>query len=529
MNAKDSEHENPRRTARNDTMANEKSTPRKIKIFDTTLRDGEQSPGCSMHLNEKLDVAEALEKLGVDVVEAGFPAASEGEFKAVREIASLLKSATVAALCRCRKEDIDCGFESVKDAAHPRIHIFLATSPVHLEYKLRISAETAIDMIRAHTEYARSLTPDVEFSFEDATRTPLDFLARAAQTALDAGATTLNFPDTVGYSTPAEMKAMITHIRENVKGIEKAVISVHCHDDLGMAVANSLAAAEAGATQIECTVNGIGERAGNAAMEEIVMAIKTRGDHYGLHTDIVTERIYRTSQMVSSIVGIKLPPNKAVVGKNAFVHESGIHQHGVLANKATYEIMSPRDIGVPENELLLGKHSGKHAFSELLEEMGYSLTKEQIDAYFPRYKELADRKKTVTRSDIDALMAGAFRRRVKRIYTLHDYEVTAYKNSASAVISLDAEGKTHTDRMTGDGPVDASFKAINSLTGQNFKLVDYQLHSVSEGKDALGEATVKLSSPEDGRTMTGKGLSTDVLEASLIAYVNATNKLLGEE
>ena len=502
---------------------------RKIKIFDTTLRDGEQSPGCSMHLNEKLDVAEALERLGVDVIEAGFPAASEGEFKAVKEIASVLKTATVAALCRCRKEDIDKGWEAVRGAAHPRLHIFLATSPIHLEYKLRIDQETAIEMIRTHTLYARTLADDVEFSFEDSTRTPHEFLARAARTALEAGATTLNFPDTVGYATPSEMREMIAYLMKNVEGLDHATVSVHCHNDLGMATANSLAAAEAGATQIECTVNGIGERAGNAALEEIVMAIRTRRALFGMRTDIVTERIYRTSQLVSSIVGIKLPPNKAVVGKNAFVHESGIHQHGVLANKATYEIMSPKDIGVPENTLLLGKHSGKHAFSELLEEMGYALTPEQVDLYFPRYKELADRKKDVTRSDIDALLAGAFRRRVKRIYSLKDYEVTAYKNSASALITLEAEGRTHSDRMTGDGPVDAGFKAINSLTGRNFKLVDYQLHSVSEGKDALGEATVKLASPEDGKTMTGKGVSTDVLEASLIAYINATNKLLQED
>ena len=507
----------------------ENTNNRKIIIFDTTLRDGEQSPGCSMHLYEKLDVAEALEALGVDVIEAGFPAASEGELKAVREIAGLMKRCTVAALCRCRKEDIDCGYEAVKNAVHPRLHVFIATSPVHLEYKLRIDPETAINMIKTHTEYARTLVDDVEFSFEDATRTPHDFLARAAQTAIDAGATTLNIPDTVGYATPAEMGEIIRYLKANVRGIDKVNISVHCHNDLGMAVANSLAAAEAGANQIECTINGIGERAGNAAMEEIVMAIKTRAEHFGMYTDIVTQRIFNTSKLVSGIVGIKLPPNKAIVGKNAFVHESGIHQHGVMANKATYEIMSPKDIGVPENALFLGKHSGKHAFGELLAEMGYSLTKEQIDFYFPKYKELADRKKEITRSDVDALLAGAFRRKIKRLYTLKDYEVTAYKNSASANISLEADGMIHTDRMTGDGPVDAGFKAINSLTGQNFKLVDYQLHSVSEGKDALGEATVKLISADTGKMMTGKGLSTDVLEASLIAYVNATNKLLQED
>lgn len=502
---------------------------RKITVFDTTLRDGEQSPGCSMHLNEKLDVAEALEAMGVDVIEAGFPASSEGEFKAVREIASVLKQARVAALCRCKKEDIDRGYEAVKDAAAFRLHVFLATSPIHLEHKLRISEDTAIEMIDLHTRYARSLADDVEFSFEDATRTPLPFLARAAATAIAAGATTLNFPDTVGYSTPAEMTAMITYIRQNVADIDKVTISVHCHDDLGMAVANSLAAVQAGAGQVECTVNGIGERAGNAAMEEIVMALRTRKDFFDCRTDIDTSRIYAVSKLVSGIVGIKLPPNKAIVGRNAFVHESGIHQHGVLTNKCTYEIMDPKDIGVPENALVLGKHSGKHAFTELLAEMGYALTPEQAEAFFPKYKEIADRKKEVTRSDIDALLSGAFRRRIKRIYSLKDYEVTAYKNSASATVSLEAEGKIHTERMTGDGPVDAGFKAINSLTGQNFKLVDYQLHSVSEGKDALGEATVKLVSPDDGKMMTGKGVSTDVLEASLLAYLNATNKLLQEE
>ena len=385
-------------------------------------------------------------------------------------------------------------------------------------------------MIETHTRYARSLTDDVEFSFEDATRTPLPFLAKAAEAAVKGGATTLNFPDTVGYATPAEMEEMISFVRANVEGIDKVTVSVHCHNDLGMATANSLAAVRAGASQVECTVNGIGERAGNAALEEVVMALKTRKDTFGCRTDIDTKRIYPVSKLVSSIVGIKLPPNKAVVGRNAFVHESGIHhQHGVLANRSTYEIMDPHEIGMPENELVLGKHSGKHAFEELLSEMGYSLTPEQAAAFFPKYKEIADRKKEVTRSDVDALLSGAFRRRVKRIYTLKDYEVTAYKNSASCAVSLEAEGKIHSERMTGDGPVDAAFKAINSLTGRNFKLMDYQLHSVSEGKDALGEATVKLVFPESGAMMTGKGVSTDVLEASLLAYINAANKLLQED
>ncbi len=500
---------------------------RKIKIFDTTLRDGEQSPGCSMHLSEKLDVAEALESMGVDIIEAGFPASSEGEFKAVFEIASVLKKCTIAALARCKKADIDTAWAAIKNAVHPRLHLFIATSPIHLEHKLHIDQAAALELIDSSTRYARTLCADVEFSFEDATRTELPFLTKAAQTAVDAGATTLNFPDTVGLMMPCEMADIIREIIINVKGIEKVDISVHCHNDLGMAVANSVTAVEAGATQIECTVNGIGERAGNAAMEEIVMALKTRFNHLGLITDIDTTKIYRISKMISSIIGVKLPPNKAIVGANAFRHEAGIHQHGVLEDKSTYEIMRPSDIGVPENSLQLGKHSGKHAFMEVCQEMGYTLSKEQAELFFPKYKELADRKKEVTRSDIEAILGGINRRSIKRIYQLKDYEVTSYKGSASAIITLEADGKQHVERMTGDGPVDAGFKAISSITGQDFKLEDYQVHAVTEGKDALGEATVKLTS--GGKMLTGKGLSTDVLEASLIAYVNATNKLLQEE
>lgn len=500
---------------------------RKIVIFDTTLRDGEQSPGCSMHLNEKLDVAEALEAMGVDVIEAGFPASSEGEFKAVREIASVCKKSTVAVLCRSRKEDIDRGYEAIKHAAHPRIHIFIATSPIHLEHKLKITQERCLEIIDEYTRYTRTLVDDVEFSFEDASRTPIDFLTKATQTAVDAGATTINIPDTVGYATPQEMASIVNHLMKNVRGIDKIALSVHCHNDLGMSVANSLAAVNAGATQIECTVNGIGERAGNAPLEEIVMALKTRSNFFNLHTAIDTTKIYRTSKLVSGIVGVKIPPNKAVVGANAFLHESGIHQHGILQDKATYEIMNPADVGIPQNALLLGKHSGKHAFCEMTEEMGYSLSAEQIEAYFPKYKELADRKKEITRVDIEALLSGVTRRVIKRIYSLRDYEVTAYKDKATATITLESDGKLQSDRMSGDGPIDAGFKAISSLTGQNFKLLDYQVHAVTAGKDALGEASVKLTNGRE--LMTGKGLSTDVMEASLIAYVDATNKLLQYE
>lgn len=496
----------------------------RVIIFDTTLRDGEQSPGCSMHLSEKLDVAEALDALGVDVIEAGFPAASEGEFKAVKEIASVIKHATVAGLCRCKKEDIDKTFKAVRFAAHPRIHVFIATSPIHLKSKLKISEEECLRIIDEHARYARSLVNDVEFSFEDASRTPLDFLTKAVQTALDAGATTLNLPDTTGYSAPAEIERMIAHIKKSVRGIERAVLSVHCHDDLGMAVANSLAGVRAGARQIECTVNGIGERAGNAALEEIAVALKTRSDFFGLTTGIDLKRIYRTSRLVSSVIGVKPSPNKAVVGANAFVHESGIHQHGIIQDKATYEIIDPNEVGVPKNALLLGKHSGRHAFKELSLEMGYDLSEQQLDKIFPLYKSLAERKKTVSRADIAALLDGYARRVIKRTYSLEDYEVSAFKNGASASVTLSAEGKALSDKMSGDGPIDAGFKAISSAIGLNFKLIDYRVHSVSEGKDALGEASVKLT---DGvNQTTGRGVSTDVLEASLIAYIDAVNKLL---
>lgn len=499
----------------------------RVIIFDTTLRDGEQSPGCSMHLSEKLDIAEALEELGVDVIEAGFPAASEGEFKAVQAISALCKRASVAGLCRCKREDILKTYEAVKDAVRPRIHIFIATSDLHLERKLKISKEECLAIIDEYTRFTRTLTDDVEFSFEDASRTSLEFLAKAVQTAVDAGATTVNVPDTTGYSTPDEIGRMITYLKENVRGIENVVLSVHCHNDLGMAVANSLAGVRAGARQIECTVNGIGERAGNCALEEAVMALKTRENLFGLYTGINAKKIYRTSKLVSGVIGVRLSPNKAVVGANAFVHESGIHQHGILQDKATYEIIDPRDVGIPENSLLLGKHSGKHAFKELVEEMGYTLSDEQIDNVFPSYKNLAERKKTVSRVDIEALLAGYTRRIVKRIYTLEDYDVSAFKNSASATVTLKSESKTISDKMSGDGPIDAGFKAISSATGQNFKLIDYQVHSVTEGKDALGDASVKLAN--SNVQMTGKGISTDVLEASLLAYLDATNKLLQME
>ncbi len=500
---------------------------RKIKIFDTTLRDGEQSPGCSMHVSEKLDVAEALDRLGVDVIEAGFPASSDGDYKSVESIARIVKNASVCALARCNKEDIDRSLEAIKDAVHPLLHIFIATSPIHLQYKLNIDQNQCLEIIDKWTRYAKSKINNLEFSFEDATRTPYEFLAKCAETAIAAGANTLNFPDTVGYSTPSEMYKMISYMKEHVKGIDTVGISVHCHNDLGMAVANALSAVSAGATQVECTINGIGERAGNSALEEVVMGIKTRKDLYDCYTDINTKLIYRVSSLVSTIIGVRVPPTKPIVGANAFAHESGIHQHGVLKNKSTYEIMSPEDVGVPVTELVLGKHSGKHAFKDTLEQMGYNLTDEQITEYFAKFKEICDKKKLISRGDIEALLRDEFRRHIKRIFSLNDFEIQSYKNSASAMISLETEGRIISEKMSGDGPVDAAFKCISALTGHDFKLLDYQVHSVTRGKDALGIANVKLAS--DTAVHTGKGISTDVLEASIIAYVNATNKLLQED
>jgi len=500
---------------------------KKIYILDTTLRDGEQSPGCSMHLNEKLDMAEALDKLGVDIIEAGFPASTDGEFNAVKEIAKIVKNSSVAGLCRCVKSDIDKTYEAIKDAVKPRIHIFIATSPIHLKHKLNITEDRCLEIIDEYTKYAKSLVNDVQFSFEDASRTPMEFLAKATKVAIDAGATTINIPDTTGYVSPTEMANIVKYLIENVEGIDKVHISLHCHNDLGMAVANTLAGIKAGATQFEGTINGIGERAGNAAIEEVVMALKTRKDIYDTYTSIDTKRIYKTSKLLSSIIGVKVSPNKPIVGKNAFLHESGIHQHGIIQDKATYEILNPDEIGIPKSTLVFGKHSGKHAFKELIDEMGYELSDEEIDKFFPLFKDIADKKKEITHADVEFILARFTRRLINRIFALEDYEITTYKNAATATITLTTNGKSVSEKNSGDGPIDAAFKAISSITGQNFKLVDYQVHSVTEGKDAFGEAMVKLT---NGITiMTGKGASTDVLEASLRAYVDATNKLLQYE
>lgn len=493
-----------------------------IKIFDTTLRDGEQSPGCSMNLQEKIEVARQLEKLGVDVIEAGFAIASPGDFQSVKTIAETVKNARVASLSRALTKDIDRAYEAVKGAVSPRIHTFLATSPIHMEYKLKMKPEDVLAQAAAMVKYAKSLCADVEFSAEDASRSEPEFLYRVFEAVIAAGATCINVPDTVGYSMPEEFGALVKSVKENVRGIEKVDLSVHCHNDLGLAVANSLAAIRAGATQAECTINGIGERAGNAALEEIVMAIATRQDFYGFTTNINTKQIYNSSRLISAITGVPVQPNKAIVGKNAFAHEAGIHQHGVLANKKTYEIMTPESIGLPENAIVLGKHSGKHAFCERLKDLGYVVDEQHINESFERFKELADRKKEVSDLDLRALVE------LETFDIPVDYEFDSFvinsgnKMTATAVVKLIHDTRTIEEAATGDGPVDAAFNAIERCIGESFTLEDYIVRSVTGGKDAQGEVVVKLS--KDDKNVKGRGLSTDIVEASVKAYIDAINR-----
>ena len=489
---------------------------KRIKIFDTTLRDGEQSPGCSMNLNEKIEMARQLEKLGVDVIEAGFAIASPMDFKSVQTIASVVENATVASLARCTKGDIDAAWDAVKEARHPRIH---------MEYKLRMTREQVLATITEMVGYAHSKCADIEFSAEDASRSDHAFLAQCYSNAIAAGATTLNVPDTVGYSTPQEMAELIGFLRENVVGAENVDFSVHCHDDLGMAVANSLACVKAGATQVECTVNGIGERAGNASLEEIVMALKTRSDFYQAETGINTKQIYQSSKRLSNITGVPIPPSKAIVGANAFAHESGIHQHGVIANAQTYEIMKSTDVGIPKNTMVLGKHSGKHALREKLESMGYELTDEELSDVFKNFKELADKKKTITGSDIEALVLNR-RNTAAAACELVSHVVNAGDGLPNtSCVKIKRDDKVLQEVAIGSGPLDASFKAINRMLHMDVKLDSFSLNAVTDGEDAIGEAVVKISD-ESGKTFTGTGLSTDIIESSIRAYVNGINKMI---
>lgn len=500
---------------------------KRIKIFDTTLRDGEQTPGVNLNINEKLEIAKQLEKLGVDIIEAGFAIASPGDFKAVKAVAENIKDATVASLARALEKDIDRAWEAVKGAQNPLIHTFIATSDIHMKYKLKMSEEEVVDRAVKMVKYAKKYCNNVEFSAEDASRTRPEFLFKVLEKVIDAGAVVVNIPDTVGYATPVEFGNLIKAIKENVPNIDKADISVHCHNDLGLAVANSLAAILNGATQIECTVNGLGERAGNASVEEIIMGLETRKDFYNIGHNFDTTQIYRTSKLVSGLTGVKVPPNKAIVGSNAFAHESGIHQHGVLAEKTTYEIMTPESIGLSQNRMVLGKLSGRHAFEDRLKELGYTnLAQEDIQKFFEMFKNLADRKKTVSDRDIEALIEAKVSK-VPEIYELESFQITSGNKSVStATISLKRNEEIITEAATGDGPIDAAFNAMERVVGISFKLEDYSLDSVTEGKDALGEVTVKIS--KDDIAVLGRGISTDVIEASIRAYLNAINKIISE-
>lgn len=497
---------------------------RKIKIFDTTLRDGEQSPGCTMNLAEKLEMASELDKLGVDIIEAGFAICSDDDFNAIKEVSKVVENAKLASLARCNKKDIDKAYEALAEAKHPMLHTFIATSDIHLKYKLEMTREQVLETIKESVSYAKTKFEFIEFSAEDASRSDREFLVQAYSAAIENGATTINVPDTVGYTTPMEMADLIKYLKENVKGIDNVDISVHCHDDLGLGTANSLSAVLAGATQVECTINGIGERAGNASLEEIVMGIKTRKDFYNAYTDINTKRIYKISKLLSTISGMAVAPNKAIVGSNAFAHEAGIHQHGVLKERSTYEIMNVEDIGIPQNKMVLGKHSGKHAFKDRIESLGYDIDDKALEDKFIEFKALADKKKIVTDSDIEALLIGS-NDAENPIYTLNGFVVNDGNSisSLATVSIMDSNNNIVEGIAKGNGPIDAAFGAIDSITSNKAKLVNYSINAITEGEDALGEVIVKLAS--DDKTVIGRAVSTDIIEASLKAYVNGLNKL----
>jgi 2-isopropylmalate synthase len=496
-----------------------------ITIFDTTLRDGEQSPGCSMTISEKMEIAKALVELGVDVIEAGFPIASPDDFKAVQKIAREFGSqTTICGLARCRVEDIDRAGDALQDAEKKRMHVFLATSAIHREHKLKMGKDEIVQRAVEMVERAKGFTDDVEFSPEDAARTELDFLCEVTEKAIAAGATTVNIPDTVGYSTPSHYFNIIRHLKENVPNIEQAVISTHCHNDLGLAVANSLSAVEAGARQVECTINGLGERAGNAALEEIVMAIKTRQDHYKVGTKINTKKLFSTSRLVSRITGMLVQRNKAIVGQNAFAHEAGIHQHGMLQNRSTYEIMRPDDVGYIGTNLVLGKHSGRHAFRDRVKHLGYELDDALVQEVFDEFIALADKKKDVYDSDIIALIEGHVGESQDQWSLDRFHTVAGTDVLPTATLEMRREGSDEVfqDAATGDGPVDAIFRALERVMGIEAVLTDYQVRSISSGKDAQGEVMVEIN--VNDRVFHGKGVSTDIVAASARAYLKALNR-----
>ena len=501
-----------------------------VRVFDTTLRDGEQSPGVSLNLGEKMEIARQLERLGVDIIEAGFPVASPGEAEAVAAIAAEVRGPVVAALARTRRGDIEAAAAALRGAARPRIHTFTSGSRVHLEHMLHLTEDEALAQAVEAVRLARSLVPDVEFSAQDVARADRGFLARLYRAAVAAGATTVNIPDTVGYSTPGEFGEIVAFLRAEVEHENPdVVVSVHTHDDLGLAVANALAGVEAGARQVECAVNGIGERAGNCALEEVVMALLTRRDRYGLEVGVRSTELYRTSRLVSRLSGMPVQPNKAIVGANAFAHEAGIHQDGVLKEPTTYEIMRPADVGVPETRLVLGKHSGRHALRERLAALGFELGEAEFQRAFSRFKELADRKRDIADADLAAIVQAEAVAVAPEVCRLDYFQVTSGNTTVPTATVRLANGGASTEvqeSATGDGPVDAVYRAIDRAAGQDFRLLDYQLRAVTGDKDALGEVTVRLADA-DGRTAGAVGASTDVIEASARAYVSAVNKLLG--
>jgi len=497
----------------------------RVIIFDTTLRDGEQSPGASMNLEEKVRIATTLENMGVDVIEAGFPIASVGDFEAVQAIAKVVKNSTVCGLARATKGDIERCAEAIKPAERKRIHTFISTSPLHMKYKLQMDPEKVFDKVKESVAFARNFTDDVEWSAEDGSRTERDFLARCVEAAITSGATTINIPDTVGYAIPHEFADLIKFLFNTVPNIDKAIISVHCHNDLGLAVANSLAAIDVGARQVECTINGLGERAGNAAMEEIIMALRTRADLMPYHHGVKTEHIMKASRLVSTITGFNVQPNKAIVGKNAFAHESGIHQDGMLKNAQTYEIMTPESVGLTESKLVMGKHSGRHAFKEKLKDLGYDLDDGAVQDAFKRFKDLADKKKDVFDDDIVALVDDEVLQ-LNTFIQMESLEILCGTDHQppKATLSLNIDGAVKGCSATGSGPVDAAFNAIHDLFPHEACLQLYQVHAVTGGTDAQAEVTVRLE--EDGCTVNGKAADTDTMVSSVKAYVNALNKLL---
>jgi 2-isopropylmalate synthase len=501
------------------------SSSNHVYIFDTTLRDGEQSPGASMNLDEKLRIAQVLEEMGVDIIEAGFPIASEGDFQAVNEISKVVKNSVVCGLARATHGDIERAAEAIKPAKRGRIHTFISTSPLHMKHKLQMEPEQVYQAVIDSVTYARNFTDDVEWSCEDGSRTEHDFMCRCVEAAIAAGATTINIPDTVGYALPNEFNATIEMLFNRVPNIDKAIISVHCHNDLGLAVANSLAAVGAGARQVECTINGLGERAGNAALEEVVMALKTRQDSAPFSTNVTSEHIIKASRLVSTVTGFVVQPNKAIVGANAFAHESGIHQDGMLKNAQTYEIMTPESVGLSASKIVLGKHSGRHAFREKLKELGYDLGDNAVQVAFKRFKDLADMKKEVFDDDLVALVDDEVVRTNDRLRMISMEIMCGTKHRPpKAGMEMEIDGELKSCDSTGDGPVDAAFNCVKELFPHEARLQLYQVHAVTHGTDAQAEVTVRLA--EGGKTVNGQGADTDTMVASVKAYVNALNKLL---